>query len=434
MTILRRFVMVAALGFFVFAAAAQDLLHSQPPLWVEKPGVAAFEKIENDRLEAAQRSIDAIVAVKDPRTIENTLAPYDEASRQLNAAIYFARLMQAVHPSADYRDHATTMVSKTSAANVALSLNREVYHALAGLELSTMDAATRYYVQRQLLEFRLAGVDKDDATRARLKQLNDQLTEEKSQFERNISDDQRSIEVADGSGLEGLPQDYIDRHKPGTDGKIHITTDYPDFFPVMTFAKSDDLRRRLYLAFNNRAYPKNSDVLRKMMQTRYEIATLLGYSSWADYHAADRMIRTGQNIASFIQQVDTASRADAKREFAMLLEEKQKLHAGAQEIWDYESAYYPELLRRSQYGFDSQSVRPYLPYAQVKQGILDTAGKLFQVSFRQEADAPAWDPLVETWEVIDHGKAIGRIYLDMHPRPGKFSARRNVAGAGRHSR
>ena len=412
---------VAVLCFLVSTAAAQDLLKSQPPLWAEKPDVAAFEKVENERLSAAQRTIDAIVAVKGPWTIENTLGPYDEASRQLNAAIYFARLMQAVHPNADYRDHATAMVTKASAANTALSLNRDVYHALASLDLSAADVATRYYVQRQLLEFRLAGVDKDDATRARLKQLNDQLTEEQSQFERNISDDQRSIDVANSSELEGLPQDYIDRHKPGADGKIHLSTNYPDFFPVESFAKSDDLRRRLYLAFSNRAYPKNSDVLRNMMQTRYKIATLLGYSSWADYNAADKMIRTGQNIADFIQQVDATSRPDAKREFAMLLDEKQKIHAGAKEIWDYEGSYYSELVRRSQYGFDSQSVRPYLPYAKVKQGILDTASKLFQVSFRQEQNAPAWDAMVETWDVIDHGKAIGRFYLDMHPRPGKFT-------------
>jgi len=43
------------------------------------------------------------------------------------------------------------------------------------------------------------------------------------------------------------------------------------------------------------------------------------------------------------------------------------------------------------------------------------------VTFRQEMNAPAWDPAVETWDVIDSGKMIGRFYLDMHPRPGKYS-------------
>jgi thimet oligopeptidase len=79
------------------------------------------------------------------------------------------------------------------------------------------------------------------------------------------------------------------------------------------------------------------------------------------------------------------------------------------------------LVRRSQYDFDSQSVRPYLPYHQVKKGIMDTAATLFHVTFRQELNAPAWDASVETWDVIESGKAIGRFYLDMHPRAGKYS-------------
>ncbi|MGA7170624.1 MAG: M3 family metallopeptidase, partial [Candidatus Sulfotelmatobacter sp.] len=312
------------------------------------------------------------------------------------------------------------MLTKASAAQNAIALNHDVYNALAALDLSHADSVTRYYVTRQLLEFRLAGVDKDDATRARLKKLNDQATEEQSMFDRNIADGQKVIE-ADPSELDGLPQDYIDRHKPGADGKIRLTTDYPDALPVFTFAKSDSLRRRMTLAFNTRAYPRNQEVLTSLMKTRYEIATLLGYSSWADYNAADKMIAKGNNIAGFIEQVNVTARALSQREYEMLLAEKQKTDPGAKEIWDYERAYLSELVRRSQYDFDSQSVRPYFPFMEVKQGILDTAADLFHVSFQQEQNVPAWDPAVETWMVIDSGKPIGRFYLDMHPRPGKFS-------------
>jgi Zn-dependent oligopeptidase len=57
------------------------------------------------------------------------------------------------------------MVQKVSAVATALSLNPAIFHALAGLDVSKADPATQYYVKRTLLEFRLAGVDKDDATR-----------------------------------------------------------------------------------------------------------------------------------------------------------------------------------------------------------------------------------------------------------------------------
>jgi len=400
--------------------SAQKITVSQPTIWTSKPDVTAFEKIETDRLAAGQRSIDNLLAAKGPRTVENTLAPLDEAFHQISTAAYFAGLMEQVHPDATFRDHATAMLTKASAAQTAIALNHDVYNALAALDLSTVDSATRYYVTRQLLEFRLAGVDKDDATRTRLKKLNDQASEEQSMFDRNISDGQKTIE-ADPSELDGLPQDYIDRHKPGADGKIRLTTDYPDALPVFSFAKSDALRRRMSLAFNTRAYPKNQEVLTSLMKTRYEIATLLGYPSWADYNAADKMVAKGHNIADFIQQVNDASRELSEREFKMLLAEKQKTDPGAKEIWDYERGYLSELVRRTKYNFDSQSVRPYFPFMEVKQGILDTAADLFHVSFQQEQNVPSWDPAVETWIVIDSGKPIGRFYLDMHPRPGKYS-------------
>jgi thimet oligopeptidase len=400
--------------------SAQKGRISQATIWASKPDVTAFEKIETDRLADAQRSIDTLLAATGPRTIENTLAPLDEAFHQINSTAYFAQLMEQVHPDVTFRDHATAMLTKASAAQTAIALNHEVYNALAAIDVSQVDRATRYYVQRQLLEFRLAGVDKDDATRARLKKLSDQASEEQSMFDRNIADGQKVVE-ADPSELDGLPEDYIDRHQPDAARKIHLTTDYPDALPVFTFAKSDALRRRMTLAFNTRAYPKNQEVLTRLMQTRYEIATLLGYSSWADFNAADKMIAKGHNIAGFIAQVNDASRTLAQKEFEMLLAEKQKTDPGAKEIWGHEAAYLSELVRRTKYDFDSQSVRPYFPFMEVKQGILDTAADLFQVSFQQEQNVPAWDPAVETWIVIDSGKPIGRFYLDLHPRPGKYS-------------
>lgn len=411
-------VLVLTSSFYLGAFAQQK---PQAPIWTSKPDVAAFEKLENEHLAAAQKSIDQVVAVTEKNTVDNTLAPYDEALRQLNASAYFAGLMEHVHPDKTYRDKAAEMTRKTSAAFTAVALNPKVYKALSGIDLSKADPITKYYVNRQLLQFRLAGVDKDDATREKIRKLNDKSTELQSKFGENIAEDTKTVIVTDKSELDGLPQDYIDRHKPDAEGKIKITTDYPDFLPVQKFAKSDALRKRLSIAFLSRAYPANKQVLMELIQTRDEIANTLGYGSWADYNAADKMIAKGQKIGEFIKQVDDSARPIGKREFEMLLAEKRKTVPDATSMETYESSYYSELVRRTKYNFDSSSVRPYLPYAQVKKGILDIAQKLFQLKFEQEPNAPAWDPLVETYKVTDHGKLIGRFYLDMHPRSGKFT-------------
>ena len=78
-----------------------------------------------------------------------------------------------------------------------------------------------------------------------------------------------------------------------------------------------------------------------------------------------------------------------------------------------------EAYRRANYAFDAQSVRPYFAYDQVEKGILDSASKIFQVQFKQVKDAKVWHPSVTTYDVIDRGHRVGRIYLDMHPRDGK---------------
>src|SRR5260370_29878926 len=218
-----------------------------------------------------------------------------------------------------------------------------------------------------------------------------------------------------------MPQDFINAHKPGPDGKVQISTDFLQAFPVLTFAKSDSLGRRVWEGITNRAYPKNREVLLKPLKTRFEVASLLGYSSWADYSAASKMTLNGARIAEFLNELDGVVAPVVEREYSMLLAEKRKTDPSATELLDYDLFYLNDQVKRSQYSFDSRVLRPYLSYAQVKQGMLDTAAKFYGVSFRQELNAPSWDPTVETWDVLEKGRLIGRIYLDIYSRQGKDS-------------
>ena len=402
-------------------AAQRSLISLQPSIWSARPDVASFEATENGHLAAARRAVARLKAVKGTRTLGNTLMPFDDAVLHTDSAQYYAALMEAVHPDAAFRDRASAMTRKVARLRADISLDPQVYKALAALDLSMTDAATRHYVTRQLLQFRLAGVDRDPQTRAKLKVLQDQITDAMSRFDRNINDDTRIVSVTDAKELDGLPADFIAAHKPAADGTMHLTTDYPDYYPVMQFANSDALRKRMYLAFSNRAYPVNEGVLREMMKARYEVARLMGYASWADYNSADSMIGSGARIAQFIGELDQATRPGAEREFQILLAQKRKVQPDARQISLDERNYLMEQVRRAQYDFDSQSVRPYFPYERVRDGILDTAGALFKVSFRRETGAPVWDPSVEVWQALDHDQVIGRFYLDMHPRAGKYS-------------
>jgi thimet oligopeptidase len=274
-------------------------------------------------------------------------------------------------------------------------------------------------MERTLLEYRLAGVDKDSATRAEIKKMQDHITEQALKFGRNVQEHPNHIALHDKSELAGLPDDFIAGHPAGADGTITLSTDETEIMPVFTYATSDDVRKQMYLAYMTRSYPENKDILLDVLKTRYELAKTLGYPTYADLATADQMIGSAANMKSFLSQVDEASRPSSRREYEMLLAFARQKRPDLQQIPAYGRFYWADQYARANFNFDSQSVRPYFPYDRVQQGILDTAAKLFHISFKAVPDAPVWDPSVSAFDVFDGGKRVGRIYLDMHPRDGK---------------
>jgi thimet oligopeptidase len=403
------------------AKAAPAAAKADAPFWTGSPSPAQFAKRQEERLAGARAAIGKMVAVKGARTIANTLAPYDEAQILLDAAGAQSSLMENVHPDSVMRTQAEELSQKVSALGTEISLDRRVYDALKALDVSKADPETRFYVERELRDFRLAGVDKDDATRAKVKALRDTLVKIGQEFDRNIRGDVKSIQVAGAADLEGLPADFITNHKPGADGKITLTINYPDYVPVMTYAKKEDVRKNLYMEFQNRAYPKNIEVLDRLIAQRHQLANLLGFPNWASYITANKMVESPQNARTFIDKIVAASKTSADHDYQVLLQRKAKDVPGATAVNFWETSYWSEMVRKSDYAFDSQSVRPYFPYASVKQGVLDLSAKLFGVTFKQNKTAPVWDPSVECWEMFEQGKLIGRFYLDMHPRDNKYN-------------
>jgi thimet oligopeptidase len=142
------------------------------------------------------------------------------------------------------------------------------------------------------------------------------------------------------------------------------------------------------------------------------------------------MMASAANVRTFLAKLNEASRKGARREHELILDFTRKRQPELTAIDITSRGYWYEQFRRSAFDFDSQSVRPYFPYAQVEAGVLATAARLFKIEFHPST-APAWHPAVSVFDVFDGGRRVGRFYLDMHPREGKdkwFSAAPIVTG------
>jgi len=419
------------------AGEKAGLTRSESRVW-EKGGAESAEALSawvGARLKAHEEALEALLAVTGLRDTENTLRFYDLAIEELNLAGAQAGIMNSVAADKAVRDQAL--------AASALSLNREVYEALAAIDLKGASGATRHYVERTLLSYRLAGVDRDQATRDRIHSLQEKATVLSLEFSRNIQEGAKTIEATQEE-LEGLPEDYVARHPADAEGNVTISTDPPEMQPVMTFAANAELRRRMFLAYNTRAYPANRQILMDLLAVRQEIASILGFRSWAELATADQMMGSAANVRAFLDKLDDASREGARREHEMVLGFARARQPGLEAIDITSRSYWYEQFRRAKLDFDSQSVRPYFPYARVEAGVLETAQRLFGVEFRRaeahgcnpgdkdpSPGTPAWHADVTVYEVWDGGALAGRFYLDMHPREGKdkwFSAAPVVTG------
>ena len=330
-----------------------------------------------------------------------------------------AGLYSNVHPNKEVRvagenceQHWVELISE-------ISLSRPIYDAISKVDVTKLTGEDKRYVEHMLRDYRRSGVDKDDATRAKIKELNEAINLVGQQFDKNYREGGKKIELNSVKELKGLPQDYIDKHKPNAEGKIIITTDMPDYMPIMQYAESDALRERLYKAYRNMAYPENKVVLQELLSKRHELATILGYPDYATYVTEDKMIKTPQNAQEFIDKVSTLATPRATQELQVLFKRLIKIDPYAKRVADWQKMYLEQLIKKEQYQVDAQKIRQYFPFAKVQQGIFDLTQTMFGVTIKPW-QTEAWDPSVKAYEVWDGDKVIGRFYLDLHPRDGKY--------------
>jgi thimet oligopeptidase len=391
------------------------------PFWVGMSDLAAFREASAAHLSHAQTILDRLVAVSGPRTVANTLRPYDDIQIELGLAQGRASLVSRLHPDDRFREAADQIVQQAASFQAALNLNPHVHAALSRLDLSRADAETRHYVKRELQTLELAGADKDETVRRRLQTLREQLTAATQEFERNVRTGSKTIAVSPAL-LEGLPADFIARRPADASGLVTLTTGDADARTVLTYAPNAELRRQMYVALNTIGYPVNSVVIRRVLAIRGEIARLAGYPTWAEYDVIPRMTGSTQAVGDFIDRVAAASEPKLRREFDLVLKRKQRDVPGATTVSAAENIYYADQVRQASYDFDSQRLRPYLGFESVKRGVLDIAGRLFELQYRPVTDVAVWHPSVEVYELVDNGRVAGRFYLDLHPRPAKRSS------------
>lgn len=331
-------------------------------------------------------------------------------------------IYQLNHPDDGMRKAAMLCETEVTKQATALSLDKDLYSAVAAISESdaSIDDDDRYFLKDVISDFKRNGVDKDEAVRNEIKKLSAEMTQLEQAFYGNISGDRKVIKIKDVNRLKGLPEDFIKGKQPDKDGFITLTTDWPDYFPVMESADDESLRKEMYMNMMNVGYPANTEVFSKFLKARKRFANLLGYDNWAAYSQAKLMIENPENAQKFIERVVEISMPYAKKDLEVLLEKKKELAGENAEVEPWDRFYYPKIIKKEKYNYDPEEARKYFEISKALNGVFLVYGKLFNVSFEKVERDDVWHESVESYNMVMDGKVIGMFELDLYPRPNKY--------------
>jgi len=365
------------------------------------------------RLARAEAARSRVRDTRPPLTEANVLHPFNEIGIEIAGVASECGLMAEVHPDPEVRAAADAVIQELSAFTTRLGQDRPLYEALGALDASKVQPVARRVIELARRDMRRTGIELSAADQEKVRTVRAELVKVEQEFAKNIRDDVGEVAL-DPAQLDGMPPDYLAAHPADANGKVHVSTNYPDLIPFMTYATDEAARKELAVVNGLRAVPQNIKLLEQMLVRRAELARLLGYANWAEYASEDKMTGSAGAIRDFIDRALAACRESAAAEYTDLVAEK-----GGEPIGTWDSQYLLERVKARKYSYDGRELRPYFEYRAVRQAILDLSSELFGLTFTP-VGRELWHPSVETFSVSVDGREMGFISLDMHPRDGKF--------------
>ncbi|MEX2373790.1 MAG: M3 family metallopeptidase, partial [Dehalococcoidia bacterium] len=258
------------------------------------------------------------------RTLANTLAPLDEVANVLGIASGVYGFMAYVHSDEPLRDVALEYEQKLDTYSTSLGFREDVYRAVSAYaatpEAAALDGVEARLLERTLRDYRRNGFDLPAAERARVQELKERLVPLGVQFRRNI-DEFEDYLLLTRDQLNGMPDSYIDRLQTvETDGgpRYRVSLDYPEMYPFLEGAEDGALRGELFVKNHNKAAEENLPLLSEAIAIRDEIASILGYASWAAYVIETKMAKTPEAAADFLVDLERRVRVKADRDIEEL--------------------------------------------------------------------------------------------------------------------
>lgn len=410
--------------------AAWDTPHETPPFSEIK--LADYEPAFDAAIACSRAEIDAIVNNPKKPTFGNTIVALERQGELLNriAGLFF-NLLEA-DTSDEMQQIAQRVQPKLTELSNDISLNPELFARVKQVyeHPGRLRKEDRKLLEDTYQSFARSGAALSDADKELYRKYTSELSGLTLRFGQNAlaATNAFTLNITDPKVVAELPA-FV-REGMAAEAKARgekgwtVTLQHPSYLPFMTYSSNRELKEKLWKASNSRALGgefDNTEIVKKIANTRLKIANLLGYKCYADYVLERRMAENTKTVNDFLAELLAATKSYADADYRTVSDYAATLGFKGQLMpWDW--SYYTEKYKDEKYALNDELVKPYLKLENVKKGVFMLANKLYGLNFTPDDKIEVYHPDVTAYDVTDaDGRFMAVLYLDFFPRESKRS-------------
>lgn len=401
--------------------------------------------------------LDKIAADITPEsaTFANVVLPIAEDENKAGLQNRIIGFYQAVSGDPSLRDASSKAEEIMDEFQIEASMREDIFKLVEAVvaKKEKLDPESQRLLERERKSYITNGLGiPAGPQRERYKEIRKRLSQIQIEFQKNLNEENGGIWFTKKE-LEGVPTDVVEGLEKGTgenEGKVRFTFKYPDLFPTLKFAVDPDVRKKVFIENENKCN-QNVPLFTEAIVLRDEAARLLGYPNWASFRIEDKMAKTPATVNEFLGDLRTQLAPGGVKETDHLKEIKaadlktrglEATNDGNYYLWD--SRFYGRMMIEKEFSIDEQKIAEYFPLQSTVESMLGIFEELFgfvfvevigddrtKISGTGKGADITWHEDVKIFSVWDDegegGGFVGYLYLDLHPRPGKYGHAANFS-------
>lgn len=416
------------------------------PLLTESPlpyGAPQFDRISEEHyipafeegIRQAKAEIDAITSNPDEPDFSNTIEALEYSGRTLSAVSGIFYNLNEADTSPRMQEIAEAVSPKMTEYSMYVSLNEKLFERVKAVydkrESLSLDGDQKRLLEETYKSFERNGANLSEEDKALFSKYSEELSLLSLQFQKNelAASNAFFINVTDEADLAGLPRYVKDMGEEyardkGMEGWV-FTLDYPCYAPFMKFCVNRELRRQMYMGNSMKAVGgefDNTETVRKIVELRMKIASLLGYGTYADYALEEKMAKNTQTVGKFLDSLLEPSLPYAREEVREVYDYAVKHGFTDEELMPWDFSFWAERYKESEFSFNEEQLKPYFRLENCIEAVFGLAERLYGITFEERPDIPGYHKDVKVYDVKDeNGEHLALFYADFFPRESKGS-------------